>query len=214
MARVYVGNLDWNISGPDLRDHMRQAGEVMSADMFEDSNGRSKGAAVVEYKRPEDAEAAISKLNDSELGARMIFVREDRGKGGSKGGFKGGKGGHGKGYGKGDDGGHGGKYGGKGKGKGGKGPQPSRYGPGDRGRVVYVRNLPFRADWRDLKDLFKQHGEVIRLEIAEDMDGRSRGFATVLFKQEEDAQMAIQALNEQEFQGRRMTVRLDRAREF
>eukprot|EP00425_Heterocapsa_triquetra_P039349 CAMPEP_0195085010 /NCGR_PEP_ID=MMETSP0448-20130528/25535_1 /TAXON_ID=66468 /ORGANISM="Heterocapsa triquestra, Strain CCMP 448" /LENGTH=236 /DNA_ID=CAMNT_0040118383 /DNA_START=41 /DNA_END=748 /DNA_ORIENTATION=+ len=230
-CRVYVGNIDWKISWQDLKDHMREAGEVTFADIFEERTGRSKGVAIVEYKTPEDAQAAISTLNDSQLGERLIFVREDRestrkgGKAGFKGGGKGGyasydsyggyggygKGGYGKGgYGKGGyyDGGYGGKgkYGGYGKGKGGwgKASQPAaaplHYGPRDKGRLVYVGNLPFRAAWQELKDVFKQHGEVIRVDIAQDMDGRSKGYATVLFEKEEEATAAIEALNEEDFQ--------------
>ncbi|CAE8618290.1 unnamed protein product, partial [Polarella glacialis] len=135
-CRVYVGNIDWKVSWQDLKDHMRTAGEVVFADIFEEQNGRSKGVAVVEYKTPEDAQAAISKLNDTNLGERLIFVREDRestrGKGGSKGSYKGSYKGEGKGYGKGG-------YGrGKGMGKGkGYGGSPLRVGPRDKGRLVY-----------------------------------------------------------------------------
>ena len=42
--RVFVGNLSWDVSWQDLKDHMRQAGEVLHADVIEDpSTGRSKG---------------------------------------------------------------------------------------------------------------------------------------------------------------------------
>eukprot|EP00418_Pyrodinium_bahamense_P024019 CAMPEP_0179138746 /NCGR_PEP_ID=MMETSP0796-20121207/66289_1 /TAXON_ID=73915 /ORGANISM="Pyrodinium bahamense, Strain pbaha01" /LENGTH=77 /DNA_ID=CAMNT_0020838067 /DNA_START=136 /DNA_END=365 /DNA_ORIENTATION=+ len=62
---------------------------VAYADIFEERNGRSKGVAIVEYKTPEDAQAAIEKLNDSKLGERLIFVREDRESGRTKGGKSG-----------------------------------------------------------------------------------------------------------------------------
>ena len=41
-ARVYVGNLAWQTSWQDLKDHMRSAGTVVRADVFLDDNGRSK----------------------------------------------------------------------------------------------------------------------------------------------------------------------------
>mmetsp|Transcript_50289 Transcript_50289/g.116747 ORF Transcript_50289/g.116747 Transcript_50289/m.116747 type:complete len:230 (-) Transcript_50289:44-733(-) len=220
-CRVYVGNIDWKISWQDLKDHMAGSNRELAvayADIFEERNGRSKGVAIVEYKTPEDAQAAIQKLNDSKLGERLIFVREDRetlrtkgGKGGalavkgyggySKGGYEGG-------YGKG---GYGGGLGGKGKGGYGGGLQnsPLRVGPRDKGRLVYVGNLPFRAAWQDVKDVFKEYGEVIRVDIAQDVEGRSKGYATVLFEKEEDAQSAIAGLNESDFQGRALMVRLD-----
>merc|ERR1719293_424596 len=98
-SRVYVGNIDWKVSWQDLKDHMRTAGEVLFADIFEERNGRSKGVAIVEYRSAEDAQTAITKLNDTKLGERLIFVREDREATRTKGGkgFAVGKGG---GYGK------------------------------------------------------------------------------------------------------------------
>lgn len=228
-SRVYVGNIDWKISWQDLKDHMAGPNRELAvayADIFEERNGRSKGVAIVEYKTQEDAQAAIEKLNDSKLGERLIFVREDReaertkggknggppvkGGGGDKGGKgKGGKGGGG--FGKGGGYGKSG-YGGYGKGKGSPGGFSQgtlRVGPRDKGRLVYVGNLPFRAAWQDVKDLFKEHGEVIHVDIAQDFDGRSKGFASVLFEKEEDAQASIAALNECEFQGRNLMVRMD-----
>eukprot|EP00413_Alexandrium_margalefii_P047993 CAMPEP_0204588324 /NCGR_PEP_ID=MMETSP0661-20131031/48555_1 /ASSEMBLY_ACC=CAM_ASM_000606 /TAXON_ID=109239 /ORGANISM="Alexandrium margalefi, Strain AMGDE01CS-322" /LENGTH=225 /DNA_ID=CAMNT_0051598131 /DNA_START=35 /DNA_END=712 /DNA_ORIENTATION=- len=218
-SRVFVGNLDWKVSSEELKEHMEQVGEVVFATVFEESSGRSRGNGIVEYKMPEGAEAAIAELHDTRICERMIFVREDRdgGKKGGKGGFGKGKGkGKGKadygkgGFGKGDSdrGGYGSKDGGYSKGKGkGKGDRFS-YGPQDDGRVVYVGNLPFRASWQDLKDEFKQHGEVIRVEIAQDADGVSKGYATVLFERAEDAESAVNALHDVEFQGRSMKVRM------
>merc|ERR1719203_1691838 len=116
-CRVYVGNIDWKISWQDLKDHMRQVGEVVFADIFEERNGRSKGVAIVEYKTSEESLAAIDTLNDTKLGERLIFVREDRESGRTKGGKSGFamKGGFGKGgYGKGGKGSYGKGFGGYG----------------------------------------------------------------------------------------------------
>mmetsp|Transcript_103673 Transcript_103673/g.278650 ORF Transcript_103673/g.278650 Transcript_103673/m.278650 type:complete len:196 (-) Transcript_103673:144-731(-) len=186
-CRVYVGNIDWKISWQELKDHMKSAGEVAFADILEEYPGRSKGAGIVEFKTPEGAQNAIETLNDSKLGERLIFVREDRESTRTKGSFKGGW---------------------KGKGKGG-GKGGLRTGPGDKGRVLYVGNLPFRTSWQDLKDVFKEYGQVIRVDIAEDWDGRSKGYATVLYETEAEAQSAIENLHETDFQGRNMMVRLD-----
>lgn len=32
--RVYVGNLGWGVAWQDLKDHMRQAGEVIRAEVY------------------------------------------------------------------------------------------------------------------------------------------------------------------------------------
>lgn len=76
--RVYVGNLSWDVSWQDLKDHMRQAGEVLFSEVMTDSDGRSKGCGIIEYSLSNDAQKAIKILTDTELKGRMIFVREDR----------------------------------------------------------------------------------------------------------------------------------------
>lgn len=93
--RVYVGNLSWSTSWQDLKDHMRDAGEVQYAKVLQDRDGRSKGCGIVEFTTPEGAQDAISKLTDTELKGRKIFVREDREDGGAGGGGGGKEGGGG-----------------------------------------------------------------------------------------------------------------------
>lgn len=58
-----------------------------------------------------------------------------------------------------------------------------------------AHQLPFHCQWQDLKDLFRQIGPVIRADVALGPDGRSRGFGTVLFQNEVDAEKAVNSLN-------------------
>src|SRR5210317_2375582 len=91
--RVYVGNLSWSTSWQDLKDHMRDAGDVQYAKILQDRDGRSKGCGIVEFTTVEGAQDAIEKLTDTELKGRKIFVREDREDGKRGGGGGGGRGG-------------------------------------------------------------------------------------------------------------------------
>jgi len=77
-CRVYVGNLAWDVAWQDLKDHMRQAGDVTFAEVMQEADGRSKGCGIVEFANAQAAQQAIATLNDSDLKGRMIFVREDR----------------------------------------------------------------------------------------------------------------------------------------
>ena len=77
-TKVYVGNLSWESSWQDLKDHFRQVGEVLHADIMTGADGRSKGCGLVTFASPHDAARAISTLHDSVLHSRSIFVREDR----------------------------------------------------------------------------------------------------------------------------------------
>ena len=76
---VYVGNLAWDVSWQDLKDHFKTVGQVLNADvMMEPGTTRSKGCGLVTFANARDAATAISTLHDTELNGRLIFVREDR----------------------------------------------------------------------------------------------------------------------------------------
>ena len=114
-TKLYVGNLPFQTTSDELKDHFAQAGSVESASVVEDRmTGRSRGFGFVEMATPEEAAAAIEQLNGKDFGGRNLTVNEarprtDRGPGGG-GGYGGG------GYG----GGGGGGYGGGGGGGGGR----------------------------------------------------------------------------------------------
>ena len=78
VTSVYVGNVSFDCSWQDLKDHMRQAGNVDQANILQFGDGRSKGCAIVTYQKPQEAQRAIRELQNSELHGRPIFIREDR----------------------------------------------------------------------------------------------------------------------------------------
>jgi len=90
-CRVYVGNLSWEVSSEDLKEHMRDAGNVTNAEVMTVADGRSKGCGIVEYSTPEEAKEACDTLGDTEVKGRMIFVREDRGTSSGRGRGEGGQ---------------------------------------------------------------------------------------------------------------------------
>jgi len=81
---------------------------------------------------------------------------------------------------------------------------------GTAGRQVFVRNLPWRYTWQDLKDKFKGAGRVVRADIMTESSGRSKGCGTVMFETPEDAAHAISMFNGALVDGREIDVRMDR----
>lgn len=76
---IYVGNLPYKSSEAELRQLFEPFGQVNSAKVITDSHtGRSKGFAFVEMENPAEADAAIEKLNGTDLGGRKIVVNEAR----------------------------------------------------------------------------------------------------------------------------------------
>ncbi|MCW8996245.1 MAG: RNA-binding protein, partial [Psychromonas sp.] len=73
--------------------------------------------------------------------------------------------------------------------------------------TLYVGNLPYRANEMAIRTLFSEHGKVLSVRLMKDKHtGKRRGFGFVEMP-EKDAQNAIKALNEQEFQERSLKVR-------
>ena len=56
---------------------------------------------------------------------------------------------------------------------------------------MIVQGLPFAYAWQDLKDLFKPIGGLLQADIVMGQDGRSRGWGTVNFETQADAEKAI-----------------------
>ena len=72
---------------------------------------------------------------------------------------------------------------------------------------LYVGGLPYSTQEDALRELFAQAGSVTSAVIIMDkMSGRSKGFGFVEMNSAEEAQAAISMFNDQEFEGRKLTV--------
>ena len=72
---------------------------------------------------------------------------------------------------------------------------------------IYVGNLSYETSEDDLRNMFEAHGQVDRASVVMDrMTNRSKGFGFVEMPNDSEARAAISALNENETQGRKMTV--------
>lgn len=79
MNKLYVGNLDYNVTGDQIRDHFAQAGTVTDAVVITDKySGRSKGFGFVEFESAEDAKKAIEMFNGKDFQGRNLVVNEAR----------------------------------------------------------------------------------------------------------------------------------------
>jgi len=78
---------------------------------------------------------------------------------------------------------------------------------------VYVGNLSWNTTDDTLREAFAQYGNVLDSIVMRDRDtGRSRGFGFVTYSAQSEADVAIQSLNDQELDGRRIKVNLANAR--
>ncbi|XP_067453009.1 heterogeneous nuclear ribonucleoprotein M isoform X3 [Thunnus thynnus] len=188
----------------------------------------TKGCAVVEFRTEELMKKAVEKVNKHNLNGRPLKVKEDpdgviaqreinKGQGGG-----------------GPPGGHGGMGGMGGMdrmnmdrmGPGPNGPMvnipPSLMSnpnipneiihglqAGRIGSTVFVANLDYKVGWKKLKEVFSMAGMVVRADILEDKDGKSRGMGTVTFDMPLEAVQAVSMFNGQLLFNRVMHVKLD-----
>jgi len=103
-TRLYVGNLSYNVTEPELKDVFGENGRNVKEVkvVLDRDTGRPRGFAFVEMTTDAEAAQAIETLNGREIQGRPINVSEARERapragGGGGGGFGGGGGGGGRG---------------------------------------------------------------------------------------------------------------------
>ncbi|KAL2348938.1 hypothetical protein Fmac_002938 [Flemingia macrophylla] len=72
--KLYVVNLSWSLSAPDIKDLFSQCGTVTDVEIIKTKDGKSKGYAFVTMASGEEAQAAVDKFNSYELSGRTIKV--------------------------------------------------------------------------------------------------------------------------------------------
>ena len=79
MKKLFIGSLAWATTDDGLQAHFASCGTVASAKVVTDrESGRSRGFGFVEFENDAEADAAVEKLNNSELDGRTITVSEAR----------------------------------------------------------------------------------------------------------------------------------------
>jgi RNA recognition motif-containing protein len=72
---------------------------------------------------------------------------------------------------------------------------------------IYVGNLAYKTTDDDLRTLFSAHGEVTSARVVMDkISGQSKGFGFVEMPDRDAAQKAIDAINGEDCQGRKLRV--------
>ena len=78
---------------------------------------------------------------------------------------------------------------------------------------IYVGNLPYSTTSGELETMFSAHGTVESAQVIMDRaTGRSRGFGFVEMTNDDEARAAIEAFDNQDVGGRRLTVNEARPR--
>uniref|UniRef100_A0A8C3U4C3 Heterogeneous nuclear ribonucleoprotein M n=1 Tax=Catharus ustulatus TaxID=91951 RepID=A0A8C3U4C3_CATUS len=205
--RAFITNIPFDVKWQSLKDLVKEkVGEVTYVELLMDAEGKSR----VSFKMEESMKKAAEVLNKHSLGGRPLKVKED------------------------PDGEHARRAMQKVMAAGGMGIGPGPGGPGminippsilnnpnipneiihalqagRLGSTVFVANLDYKVGWKKLKEVFSMAGVVVRADILEDKDGKSRGIGTVTFEQAIEAVQAISMFNGQLLFDRPMHVKMD-----
>jgi RNA recognition motif-containing protein len=187
-TEIFVGNLPFSVNWQALKDIMREAGEVVRADVRLDSWGKSRGFGTVVFATTEAASKAIEMFQGYEIEGRKLDtrpgktgLREDRGTTDS---YR-------------------------------KESAPVKknsdftqavQGNGDPSDTIYVSNLPFVTNNEDLYELFETVGRVAQAEIQYTEKGKPSGNAVVKFELAELSASAIQSLDNYVYGGRNLSI--------
>ena len=77
--KLYVGNLPYETGEAELQELFSRAGNVDSVKVMRDmATGRARGFAFVEMSSDDEAQKAISELNNYQVGGRGLTVNEAR----------------------------------------------------------------------------------------------------------------------------------------
>lgn len=73
---------------------------------------------------------------------------------------------------------------------------------------IFIGSIPFSVSDDTINQLFAKYGQVLSVNIIKDkFSGQSRGFAFVEMSTDEEAQKAIQGLNNYSLEGRNLVVK-------
>lgn len=79
MTNIFVGNLPFTTSSPELEELFTQYGSVSRAQVITDRDtGRSRGFGFVEMDSEEEAQKAIQNLDGTDFGGRELTVNVAR----------------------------------------------------------------------------------------------------------------------------------------
>ena len=72
---------------------------------------------------------------------------------------------------------------------------------------IYVGNLDYKVNEKDLDDIFSEYGTVSSAKVIMDkINGRSKGFGFVEMENQDEANKAIKELNGATYENREITV--------
>jgi polyadenylate-binding protein len=73
-TNIYVKNIDLDVTDDEFRELFEKHGDITSASIARDDQGKSRGFGFVNYIKHESASAAVEALNDTDFKGQKLYV--------------------------------------------------------------------------------------------------------------------------------------------
>lgn len=185
-TEIFVGNLPFSVNWQALKDLMREAGEVVRADVRTDRWGKSRGFGTVIFNTEEEAARAVEQFQGYEIDGRKLDTRPGRVFNQEET--------------KEDD------IADSEEIRKNTEFTENVTGGGEQSNTIYTESLPLVTSVDDLYELFETIGKVTRAELQYDDQGKPSGNAVVEFETEELAELAISNLDNYNYGGHDLSI--------
>lgn len=183
-TNVFIKNLDENVTDDDLQAIFTPFGEIQSAVVQRDENGKPKGFGFVNFAKHDEAQRAVDELNETEYRGTRIFVGRAQKKSERSEELRR-------------------------QFEALKLERMSKI----HGVNLYVKNLDEQVSEDQLRMEFTPFGAITSLKVMFDEKGVSRGFGFVCYAAPEEAARAISEMNGRMVNGKPLYVALAQRRE-
>lgn len=183
-TNLYIKNIDPELTEEQFREMFEKYGEVTSAVISFDMDGKSKGFGFVNYKEHEGAQAAVDNLHDTEINGRKLFVTRAQKKAEREEELR-------RSY------------------EQAKMEKLSKY----QGVNLYIKNLDDDMSDEKLRSEFEEFGTITSCKIMRDERGQSKGFGFVCFSSPDEATKAVAEMNNKMIGTKPLYVSLAQRRE-
>jgi len=165
-TNIFVKNLDEKVDDEKLKEMFSPFGEIKSAAVMRDAEGKSRCFGFVNFSTPEEAQKAVEELNDKDIEGKTLFVGRAQKKSEREAELRA-------------------------KFEQLKMDHLSKY----QGVNLYIKNLDDEVDDEKLRGIFAPFGLITSSKVMRDNKGTSKGFGFVCFSSPEEATKAVTEMN-------------------
>ncbi|CAH1766253.1 6049_t:CDS:2 [Entrophospora sp. SA101] len=165
-TNIYVKNLDTAITNEEFENMFTKYGNITSAVIVTDDQGKSKGFGFVNFETHDEAHRAVAELHDSEINGKKLFVARAQKKHEREEELRR-------------------QY------EQAKLEKLNKY----QGVNLYIKNLEDDIDDEKLRQEFSVYGVITSAKVMRDERNQSKGFGFVCFSSPDEATKAVAEMN-------------------